>query len=507
MKSLKLSIDQTSYRINDNLEFYLEINNSSFDIEDLSNININIYRYGEKRIEFSLGFGTAPKLIDNKFIISKQIPQTLEEGIYFIRHIKFIFGDFEKGTHRELSFLPKRDFELVFFQIGLEDGLAISRLEIFSRVLVLSQKQHDYKNKPILTSSAQKNKTNLEYNVLVFGVGNLIHNIHELNGYTIYPIKDGLNYSNMNNPVNEFLEKHLKVSIPFNESIDLKFRKSTPLFVIDYLTINAVNPKDAIDHSINLSQNIYSILGYKNGQRPEIFAYVCRDKSNNQLTYDFQFPGYAGELVNSFDPSAITKEIDNLNPLLENDPWLRFVIDNYSFAINDRNKDLRYFRLWAILELISKKEITENDIELLSPDGTPIILQNGQPRKTSNTLGKVYQCIYNANLQHVTYTSQIADISFNILFEMSEFHASNENIEKISLWEAVSAMYAIRNSVAHKGQFILSEAENGDWKDKLAVKYYSLGFNIFLSHMESVVKKIIDIQIEKQKTLHNMRYM
>lgn len=500
MKIIKLDIDKISYYNKDEIKITLDLSNPEIEKEKLTNININIYELGEKRNEFKFGFGSNPIIEKDKVRITQKLSDSLKNGIYFIRHIKFIYGNPENNDYKEISLLPKDNFELTFFYISHELNKRLTQFDIETRIEQISKERSIYRNK-VLVSPSVLNSTNAKnFKVLIFGIGCLIHNSQELNGYTIYPIRSGINYSNLNNPVNDFLSKHLNTIIPFNEKIDGEFRKSTPLFVIDYSNVRAKDNNDALTFCRTYSERIFSILGYKKGQRPSLFAYVIKENETTNLFYNFQFPGYKGNIISEFSPTVTANDIDKLSPILNNDPWLKLIFDSYVFALNETNVDIKYFRLWAILELIAKKEITTNDIEIVDAEDNNI-QNSGNNITTKYAVGKVYQYIYQCNFPQATCSSSILGYEYSVMFEMSTKMECPAGTEKVNLWELVNALYAIRNSTAHTGSFDINIAEEGNWKDKLAAKYYKLGFNMFLSQLETMVKNVIDKQIENRNNI------
>ncbi len=500
MKIIRLVIDKVSYYNKDEIKITLNLSHPEIEKENLTNININIYELGEKRNEFKFGFGSEPIVEKNEVTITQKLSDTFKNGIYFIRHIKFIYGNPENNDYKEISLLPKDNFELKFFHISHELNKRLTQYEIETRIEQISNERSIYRNKVLVSPSLLNSTSAKSFKVLIFGIGCLIHNSQELNGYTIYPVRNGINYSNLNNPVNDFLSKHLNITLPFNEKIDGEFRKSTPLFVIDYSTVKAKDYKDALAFCGAHSERIFSILGYKKGQRPSVFAYVIKEHHTNNLFYNFHFPGYRGNLINGFSPSAIANDIDKLSPILNNSPWLKLIFDSYVFALNEINVDIKYFRLWAILELIAKKEIITNDIEIVDAENN-YIQNSGNNITTKYAVGKVYQYIYQCNFTQATCSSSISGSEYSVMFEMSTKMKCSHDTVKVTLWELINALYAIRNSTAHTGYFDIKTAEQGNWKDKLAAKYYKLGFNMFLSQLESLVKNVIDKQIENRNNI------
>ncbi len=498
MKLVELNLNKISFHNTDIIDITLDIKDYTLETKNLTNININIYELGEKRNEFVFGFASEPKIKDDKLYISQKLSNSLKDGIYLIRHIKLIYEDKMNNNHYTKSLLPKDDFELKFFHITeKKENQSISKDEIKQRIEKISVSRNAYRNKVILTTKASDHKDVNSYQVLIFAIGCLLHTVQELHGFTIYPLSDRLDYSHMHNPVNEYISKKFGFSLPYNEKINIKFKNSTPLFVIDYPKVVAKDLNDAIQYCDELSDTIFSILAYDKGQRPNMFSFVVRNTETGEYSYDFQFPGYKGNLISDFSPSATANKIDNFSPILNSNPWVKFIFDSYSYAINERNIDLKYFRLWAILELIAKNEIISDSQEIVDAKNNPIQYISGEIVKTKNTLAKVYHLVYNSDLTQATTSSSIPNSKYYIVFESNQTIAIPDGAEKISLWKSLNAMYAIRNATAHQGKFIIEDAKKGTWRDKLASKYYIIGHSVLLNELERIVKHMIKLQIDK----------
>ncbi len=494
---IKQVLHKTTYHNLENLDIDFDFSNYPLDIKNIKNININIYSLGTKRNDFVFGFGIKPIIDNNILTISQKMSASMKPGIYFIRHIKVMYGIIDSKDYKEISLLPKDNFELKFFYISDKKDDIKSSTEIKRIIENISLNRHKYRDKIHQThGSLALDKPNY-LNVHIFALGCLVHSVQELEGITIYPISSKLSYENMNSIVNEHLDKKTKCSLPFREEIERDYGRSSPMFVIEFQKVNALDYNNALQYCRAKSESIFSILAYDKGQKPSLFSYVIINEESGECNYGFNFPGYKGNLVSDFSPTGTANRIDKIEPLLENDHWFKFLFKSYTNAINEENSDIKYFRLWAILELIANKEVIDNDIELKDAEKNVIKYQNGDTAKTNTKFGKVYYLIYKCNFSSTTASSQIHGREYHIVLEMSEYKDKSEDGEKLTLWEVLNALYAIRNSVAHEGEFIREKMEQGTWKEKLAAKYYNEKYHSILSGvLERMVRNLLDLKIK-----------
>jgi hypothetical protein len=497
VRLIKQLLEKVSFHNTDILNVKFDFSDYDIKTENLTNINVNIYSLGTKRNDFVYGFGSIPEIDNNIFIISQKLSNSLKPGIYFIRHIKMIYGSPEEDTHKEISLLPKDDFELKFFYVGENEKDALSTEEINQKINEITFKRREYRNKKHITDNARLLSKPHYFRVQIFAIGCLLKNIQELEGITIYPLSNGLSYVNMNNVVNEHLHKMFSYKLPYNEKIDDDYKRSTPMFVIDYLQVNAIDYSDALKYCYDKNEAIFSILAFDKGQRPRLFSYVVIDQQIGECNYGFNFPGYSGNLISDFSPTSTANQIDKIEPLLRKDHWFKFLFESYSNAINEANIDIKYFRLWAILELMAKKEVSMSNIELIDTEGEVIKYQNGDTAKTNKTLGKIYHLIFTSEYTQSTASSSIPGKEYHIVFEAGEYQKAPKDGEKLTLWQTLNALYAIRNATAHEGDFVVEKMKKGDWKQKLAAKYYLGYFDILLNQLESMVKYLIKSKIDQ----------
>ena len=83
---------------------------------------------------------------------------------------------------------------------------------------------------------------------------------------------------------------------------------------------------------LNFTENLFTVLAFEKGQRPNQYATVTFCPSENRFWQSFHFPGYTGNLVSDFNPSSTAGHIENLLPLIEKSPWIDLLMKTFSEA-------------------------------------------------------------------------------------------------------------------------------------------------------------------------------
>ena len=336
----------------------------------------------------------------------------------------------------------------------------------------MSSSRATYVCQPIRTAKAEKKPTEgKQFCALIFGVGCLLHAHQQLDGYSIAPLGSGLSHRRMHDIVNAGLERRGLEDLAFDEKIEKQFENSTPTFLVSYEMVVAADHDDALDHCRSHADLIFQILGLDRGQMPREFASMVIEHGSNQLWYLYQMPGYRGNLASDFNPVSTANRIERLLPKLMADPFSRLLIKTYAEATAEMDYGFSLIRYWSVMELVADKNIANRGAPLAHPDGTPILNRKGNPETTNSKLGRVYAYILanNAFKSHGTYTENGSQKSYMVGRDPSD-PAYTPATELIPLWDLVRAVYAIRNAVAHEGQFDLDQAMTGDAYQMLAAR-------------------------------------
>lgn len=500
MMKITGNTNKNSFAIGDEIIIELDFNNSPELLDDLTNININIYRFDIERNNFVLGFGHPPQVEEGKVLVKRTITESFNEGVHFINGVKLIYGE---EVSKQLFFAPGRDVPEMIFWVSDSEKNIISSEELSLKIKELSIERNKFTNKEIITEKAhiKPDSCNL-YKVFIFSVGCLVHNPQIMAGYTIYPLKGGYDYTHMHQSVNEFLKSGYGISIPYEKSIAENFGRSTPLFVVVFHNVRAVEYSDAAVHCSRFAENLFTILSFEKGQRPNQYATVTISPHESRFWQSFHFPGYSGNLVSDFNPASTAGYIENLLPLIEKSPWIDLLIKTFSEAQSEKNIDFAYLKLWSILEMISKKRVPEKTIPITYPDGSAITYGDGTQVKTDSALGKTYHWLFQNNFQQVSvnFGPEGIEILFEGATDISDDPNFRKNKEVICLWDVVSGLYEIRNSTAHSGEFNPISAKSGNGRQRIAAKLYELPYNHLLSHIQGIVKLLISNEISNEKT-------
>lgn len=488
----ELKIDRISYIPGDVITFELDISKDEIPIKNLRNINVNIFKVNVARNNFALGFGFKPKGSDKKIKIEKTLPDTMSEGLYTVQNIKLIFDESGDKTY---LLLQNKNLPLLFFVVVDNKKKHYDEMTLNELISTLTEKRKEYRNRILQTSTTSASRK--IYKVLVIGVGCLVHSSQELSGYTIYPLGTGLSYKHMNEAVNSFLKPSYRFELPYDHEIEKAFKNATPLFAIDYKRVEAADHNNAISHCINISENLFTILAYDKGQRPRPVATIILDIETGQMWHSFHFPGYSGNLVSDFDPKSTADKIDRVLPLIDQVPWVKLLLESYGNAIAESNFDFAYLKYWAILEMVAKKYVTDNNIAIIRPNNSLIKDELGRDVTTSRIVAKVYHFLFTNDIPTSHSSSSVPDHSFEIVFETNKAVDDGGGKTIIRLWECVSACYEIRNQTAHTGDFDIEKSRNGSRRQKLAATFYSLGFNNFLDNLKRMTNVIISKEIDK----------
>jgi len=486
---VNLTLNKTTYSRDEELQIELDLGLSPDLASNLTTINIDISIINVERNRFVWGFGYAPQVVNNKIQIRRKLDENLSEGLYVISGLKFIYG---RDGSRQIVLGPEKDIPRTLFWLGSKSDTSIDHVGLNSRFKELLIARNNYINKVIITRQASEPAAPTKnYIVLVFAVGCLVHGTHNLAGYTIYPLRQGYSYEHMLKSINNFLAKKCGITLSFDKGIDEDFGHSTPLFVIEYKNVVALDEIDAARWCADYSDDIFTILSYEKGQRPNQYATVAIEPKTKRLWQWFHFPGYSGNLISSFNPSSTADMIDALLPRIQNSPWLDLILHSFGEATSEKNVNVAYLKHWSVLELIGKRRVRENDIKLTYPNGDAIIDSQGKNATTKNALGKVYRWLMQSEVPALNGS----DVIFETYQTARERAMPDNEIEIVKLWDVLKAAYEIRNSTAHEGSFDLAKASQGDERQKLAAYLFNLANNIHFDYTKLITKYAVSQEI------------
>lgn len=484
-------LNKTSYTIGDEIQIVVDFDSNQNLLDDVENVSVDISSIERERNNFAFAFGCPLEISEGAITICKDLPNTFSEGLYLVSGIKLI----KKGD-QEGNVIPIviKDISKLFFWFSKEGNTNLSELGLTEKINKFNLERGRYTNMPILTDASKDQSPVSSFRVMIFGVGCLIHSVQIMEGYILYPLESGYKYNHMLDAVNSYTTKTYGIKLDNNESIAKSFSSSTPLFVIDFKNVQAINHSDAGEHCSQQSENVYTILAYDRGQRPNSFATVIVDTKTGQIWQAFHFPGYRGNLVSDFNPASTAQTLENFLPKLNSSSWIDLIMRIYADAKSETNPYYACLKFWSILEIISKKKISNNTITLLRPNGDTIYNNEGKAVKTKYALGKAYKYALDSMIP-----PSIICGGQNMIFETYKDAKTDPNYncstKIIPLWELLSALYEIRNATAHSGSFNASTAKNGKKREKLAAELWTLEHQTFLQEIKNMMKTLISKEL------------
>jgi hypothetical protein len=496
---MKITLSNISYLPNEELIIDLDFRDSKDLLNGLSNININIFRIDVKRNSFVFGFGHAPENKDGIISIRRSLPDSFVEGAYLIHGIKLIYSD---ETRKEIILASGRDIPNLFFWVAKTKNDLLTKNELDDTLKNLSTERAAFENRIIITDAAGKAGDIKNYVVFIFSVGCLVHHSQIMEGYTISPLRKGYDYDHMHESVNDYLEKVHGIKIPYEKSIADSFAQSTPLFVITFQNVRAIDNADAAIYCSMMAEYLFTILSYEKGQRPKQYATIVLSPSENMLWQSFHFPGYGGNLVSDFSPSSTAEYIEKLFPLMQKSPWLELLMRSLADAVSEDNPSVAFLKFWSILELVAKRRIANNKEAVVFPDGSQIFYEPGKPVTTAKSLGKVYSLLFKINLPPFVVNLGNHKLIFETYQDASENPNLDEETVVIPLWDVVRAAYEIRNSTAHSGVFDPRRAEIGSAREQLAACMYQLPHFHFLDHIKQLTRFTVSNELNFREHDH-----
>jgi hypothetical protein len=445
-------------------------------LDRVTGVSLDFFRIERMRNQFAFGFGMAPRVVREMLEVEQRFPAILKAGLYGVGEATLSIGSIggaaePSGTAFETI---RVTFSPVVFQVRTAPEQPASPEAIAKQAAVIVARRAQLARKPFIVDPLTGAKAGPRFRIYVFGLGCLIHQPQQLEGFAILPLGQGLSHYNMSEIVNRFLEGNGFEPLPFIEATEKAFAASTPVFVVAYAVAVASGHEAALEYCRQHAERVFSILGIDRGQKPRAFAYVATQYDTNQWWHWFDFPGYRGNLLSDFNPVKTANEIERLLPRLEANPFLRLIVSTYSDATSEHEYGFALLRFWSVLELVAERKIAAG-MPVLHPDGTAILNVKGKPETTNSKYGRVYACILaNGAFEETgSYTEGGYQKSYHI------GDANNPNVaattEIFTLWDMVRATYAVRNAIAHEGQFDLAKARTGDIYQQLAARLKSHG--------------------------------
>lgn len=385
-----------------------------------------------------------------------------QPGIYAINHVAIKSSD---GMHS--LFEPEAITGLpAYFKVsGNRNELPVSQNEIED----LACQREALITTEAITSASAAAALGSHYSVFVFCAPTLLHHVHHLEGYSIYPLTGAISEESYRQAMNAFTIPSLGVSLQSDEKMSQNFRSGAPAVVIALHRVRAVSPDDAIEYAMTHAKQVAVVLGIGRGHKPSPFGVVTYD--GNEVRHGYIVSNYKGNKAwPMFD--EIESDLEHLLPKAQRSPWARLIMSDYAAATAEVDHGFQYLRYWSLIEQIAKRHITSASQNIFFPNGDLIRAKSGTPVLTKNVKAKVYA--------HLMSTGVIPGVSGiptgeTLHFEGHEPNSGRHSDEVIPLWNWIGAAYNIRNSVAHTGEYQPNLSATPQSDEYWAAKLYSNG--------------------------------
>ena len=145
-------LNKASYTIGDTIRILLDFSSNDQLLQDVANINIDIFRVERNRNNFVFGFGHSPETSGGTITISKKLPETFTEGLYLVSGIRLIQGETQDGTATPA---PINDITRLFFWFSKDNKYEFSESELTDKINKLDFERGEYNNAPTITDTAK----------------------------------------------------------------------------------------------------------------------------------------------------------------------------------------------------------------------------------------------------------------------------------------------------------------------------------------------------------------
>lgn len=243
-----------------------------------------------------------------------------------------------------------------------------------------------------------------------------------------------------------------------------------PTVVVQYKEILASNDLEAVSKAGKRLRAVQTALAFDREAVAFPYAYIVRHTESGYSSFHLTRRHYKGNLVPGFADGRITSLIPIFSKAVESDAWADFILNMFRSTLTEDSQDHRVFRLWSILETISRRNVATTD----SP-----VLYNGEPIRINSRILKK-----SANF------GRVADFCLNYL-KINEVKIVDgigwSNLDRL-VW-----LHEIRNIVAHEGgAFISARGRTSHQVD--ALEYFTYAGYRDLEHW---VKHAIMVECNK----------
>lgn len=127
-----------------------------------------------------------------------------------------------------------------------------------------------------------------------------------------------------------------------------------PVTLIRRLNVEAPSEEDVLKQTAKDIQVIRDLLSLERGDSADNFASIVVNNKTSLLSFGINDQGYKGNLASPFSP--ISHQLAQYKEALEANPSFSIQIQLYREAAAERNLDFRYFKYWALLEVMATSD-------------------------------------------------------------------------------------------------------------------------------------------------------
>lgn len=439
----------------------------------VTNISVDIHKIEIARNQFVFGFGAKPLGDGDSLEACQALTRDFSPGLYLIAGVTLCWEAMAgQQTQERVGFNP------ICFAVRSILEPPLVEQQVIAAVNDLMTARRSYVEHEIQTDQVrQSNVGGKQFVVHVFGAGCLIHAHQQLQGFSISPLNMGLSHKHMLEIVNSSLVRMDIDELPFSAEFEEQFQRATPAVLVSYDTVLAIDHDDAIRHCSAHTAQIFSLLGLDRGQKPREFACFASEYGTTQRWHYFHQPWYRGNLVSDFNPVSVANLIERCLPRLQTQPFLRLLVNTFAEATSEEDQGFALLRYWAVMELIADHYVLRRDVPIQYTDGTPILKSSGKPETTGAAVARVYQFILETGAFVETISYSLNGVQMQCIIGGDAAQPGyTPQTELLPLWDMVKATYAVRNAIAHEGQFNLDKAATSDPHEQLASRLIRRGF-------------------------------
>lgn len=464
---MKVVIGANSFCPGEDLEVRLIPEDAALSRSGILNVSIDILRVDADRNRLAIGFGRPPEIDGEIWRITQKLPATLKPGLHCIEQIVLSLGaDPETAEQRRIRIDPK------FFLVRTIVELPPSEARLRDIIGATNTARERYIRTPTQSQRVRTGAPAVQFRVIVFATGCLLDSMHQMAGYKLVPLGQGLSHRRMLEIVNAGLQREGIESLPFIEATEHNFASNTPTFMIDYPLVSAVDHEDALSYCHEHGARIFRALCIERGAMPERFASFALQYGTSKRWHEFKEPWYRGNLIGGFDVAATADAVNRMLPKLEAQPFFRLLASTFTDGMRETEYGFKLLRYWSVLELVADQAVPRNATRIKHPDGTPILNEKGNPVDHHAKEARVYAYILASGAFQSSGSFDEQGIKRRYILGGDTSHPGYApGVELIPLWDLVRSTYAIRNAIAHTGQFDELKAYPANSSEGLAVHF------------------------------------